>query len=38
MTWPSAMPGANTSQVAQIAMRWRHMYQSATISARIRPP
>ena len=37
-TWPSAMPGANTSVVVQSGRPTRRMYQNATATARMRPP
>jgi hypothetical protein len=37
MTWPSAMPGANTSLVVQSGRRWRRMYQNATATASDQP-
>ena len=38
MTWPSAMPGANTSVTVHIGIRCRHRYHSATTTAAISPP
>jgi hypothetical protein len=37
-TWPSAMPGANTSHVVHSGSPIRRMYQIATTTARINPP
>ena len=38
MTWPSAIPGANTSVTVHIGILCRRRYQSATTTAAISPP